>query len=481
MSLSRLILRPSRESAIGHLAGLLLGLAGLAGLAGAVGIQGCGKESGNTAGAAPRSGGGGGGRGQAVFPVEVVPVKSRAGRVLGHRRGLGRGVRGRPGHRPRAGCGREGPLSRGRRGSSEGEVLVEIEPERYRLEVDAARATVAKAKAAHAEAEAGLARRDGRQRANPGLIPGEEVETWRTRVVSAAGRSRGSGSRARARRAESARRRRAGAVPRHDPDAQRADGPVRAAGNAARDARPPRAAALALPGSGRRCRPPHAAHDGPLPGAERRGASARAKITHVAEAADPASRMVAVTAEVGDAGRPAPRPGAFAEVDGADRERQGCAGDPPDRRAAERARLPRLRGRGRDGPGARADARPAHRRRPRRGAKRGRGRREPGRARRRGAARRGRRCAWSRRAPTPRRRPPHLRARSAPAGGAARNRIMNLTEVCIRKPVLAWMLMAATVVFGWCRRVAHRHQPVPRRRLPDHQRQRDLGGRRARR
>ena len=25
---------------------------------------------------------------------------------------------------------------------------------------------------------------------------------------------------------------------------------------------------------------------------------------------------------------------------------------------------------------------------------------------------------------------------------------MNLTEICIRRPVLAWMLMAATVVFG---------------------------------
>jgi multidrug efflux pump subunit AcrB len=25
---------------------------------------------------------------------------------------------------------------------------------------------------------------------------------------------------------------------------------------------------------------------------------------------------------------------------------------------------------------------------------------------------------------------------------------MNLTEVCVRKPVLAWMLMAATIVFG---------------------------------
>jgi len=25
---------------------------------------------------------------------------------------------------------------------------------------------------------------------------------------------------------------------------------------------------------------------------------------------------------------------------------------------------------------------------------------------------------------------------------------MNITEVCIRKPVLAWMLITATVVFG---------------------------------
>ena len=57
---------------------------------------------------------------------------------------------------------------------------------------------------------------------------------------------------------------------------------------------------------------------------------------------------------------------------------------------------------------------------------------------------------------------------------------MSITEVCIQKPVFAWMLMAATVVFGLVAAHAHRHQPVPRRRLPDHQRLRHLGGRRAR-
>ncbi len=54
---------------------------------------------------------------------------------------------------------------------------------------------------------------------------------------------------------------------------------------------------------------------------------------------------------------------------------------------------------------------------------------------------------------------------------------MKLTDVCIEKPVFAWMLMAATVVFGVVAATAHRHQPVPRRRLPDHLGRSDVGGR----
>jgi multidrug efflux system membrane fusion protein len=66
------------------------------------------------------------------------------------------------------------------------QVLVEIEPERYKLAVESARAAWEKARAARADAEAGLKRRRQVVEKNPGLIPGEELETWSTRVRTAA-------------------------------------------------------------------------------------------------------------------------------------------------------------------------------------------------------------------------------------------------------------------------------------------------------
>lgn len=64
--------------------------------------------------------------------------------------------------------------------------LVEIEPERYNLAVEAAQATYDKALASKADAEAGLKRRETVIAQTPGLIPGEELETWRTKVSLAA-------------------------------------------------------------------------------------------------------------------------------------------------------------------------------------------------------------------------------------------------------------------------------------------------------
>jgi len=63
--------------------------------------------------------------------------------------------------------------------------LVEIETERYRLAVESARASFEKSKASRADAEAGLKRRKGVVEKNPGLIPGEELETWETKVRTA--------------------------------------------------------------------------------------------------------------------------------------------------------------------------------------------------------------------------------------------------------------------------------------------------------
>jgi multidrug efflux system membrane fusion protein len=66
------------------------------------------------------------------------------------------------------------------------QILVEIEPERYRLAVEVAQAALAKTEAAKADAEAGLKRRQTVIDQTPGLIPGEELETWKTKVLLAA-------------------------------------------------------------------------------------------------------------------------------------------------------------------------------------------------------------------------------------------------------------------------------------------------------
>jgi multidrug efflux system membrane fusion protein len=67
-----------------------------------------------------------------------------------------------------------------------GQVLVEIETERYKLALESAQATAEKAQASKADAEAGLKRRETVITQTPGLIPGEELETWKTKVLVAA-------------------------------------------------------------------------------------------------------------------------------------------------------------------------------------------------------------------------------------------------------------------------------------------------------
>ena len=64
----------------------------------------------------------------------------------------------------------------------QGEPLVEVEPERYRLMTESAEAQFEKAKASLQEAKTGLARRTSIQEKNPGLVSPQEVEEWQTRV-----------------------------------------------------------------------------------------------------------------------------------------------------------------------------------------------------------------------------------------------------------------------------------------------------------
>lgn len=192
-------------------------------------------------------------------------------------------------------------------------VLAEVEPQRYRLTVESARAAAEKATAAKTDAEAGLARREAVDAKTPGLIIGEEIESWRTRAQSASAEL--SQARAALELAELNLR----------------DAYIRAPVSGTIQTRTVQTGEYVQPGKAlatlirreplllrfqvpeqdaARLRPAMAAHFRVREGAR----EFQAKITHVAGSADPASRMVVVTARVTDADRKALRPGAFAEV-----------------------------------------------------------------------------------------------------------------------------------------------------------------------
>lgn len=68
---------------------------------------------------------------------------------------------------------------------AEGEVLVEIEPQRFRIAVDRARAALAKAEAQVEEAHASLTRREELATRGNDLVPVEELAAWRSRLAQA--------------------------------------------------------------------------------------------------------------------------------------------------------------------------------------------------------------------------------------------------------------------------------------------------------
>jgi multidrug efflux system membrane fusion protein len=194
-----------------------------------------------------------------------------------------------------------------------GQVLVEIETERYRLAVESAQASFEKAEASKADAEAGLKRRETVTTQNPGLIPGEEVETWRTKVLTAASdvaEKRSALNQAKlnlsdafvkapipgiiqTRTVQTGQFVQAGTVlatlVRRDPLLLRFRVPER---DAAR-IKPGQKAAFRVREDGREF---------------------SAKVVHVAESADDTSRLVDITAHIDDAGDRALRPGSFAEI-----------------------------------------------------------------------------------------------------------------------------------------------------------------------
>lgn len=284
--------------------GLTLALAGTA----------CSEDKGASGGPGG-PGGPGGGRGPRPFPVEVQRVSSRnvtytvtavgsveafeEVQVTARVAGVVEKVRFTEGQVVKAGL-----------------PLVEIEPQRYQLAVGAARATLDKAEAALADAKAGLARREQAGKDNPGLVPGEEIETWRTRVLTA--------------QADIA----AARVALNRAQLDLRDAYVRAPVAGVLQTRTVRTGQYVQPGTVLgtlvqreplllRFDVPSREAAGLSPGVQvefTTGTSAEeakpytARIVLVSAAADQATRMVPVTAEVNDERLEALRPGAFARV-----------------------------------------------------------------------------------------------------------------------------------------------------------------------
>lgn len=256
---------------------------------------------------------GGSGRGALRFPVEVKPVESRTVEYRLNAVGSVEAFEKVLATARVAGVVEKVRFAEGNT-VAEGAVLAEIEPERFRLAVVAAEAAFQRAEAEKKEAESGLERRQKAMQENPGLIRGEEMETWETRASTAAANV--SAAKAALDQARLNLR----------------DAYVRAPTGGTIESRTVQTGQYVQPGAVlatlvRRdplllrfsVTEPEASQL--RPGMEARfevrgvAKTLTAKVTHVAAAADAATRMVPVTAEVAKEDRDAARPGAFAEVE----------------------------------------------------------------------------------------------------------------------------------------------------------------------
>ena len=66
-----------------------------------------------------------------------------------------------------------------------GDTLVTIDAQRYQLAVNSSKAAMQKAQASQQDVESQVTRREGASEAHPGLIPGEELATYRTKTLTA--------------------------------------------------------------------------------------------------------------------------------------------------------------------------------------------------------------------------------------------------------------------------------------------------------
>ncbi len=264
-------------------------------------------------GGRPGGGGGGpGGRGPIQFPVEVAPVEARDVEYVVSAVGSVEAFE-RVQITARVAGAVERVLFTEGQAVKKGDVLAEIEPARYAIAVRSAEAALAKAKASLTEARAGAERRAAVNEASPGLLPAEQLETYQTRASTA--EAEVASAKAMLDQAQLNQR----------------DAYVRAPMDGVLQTRTVQTGQYVQPGLVMatllrreplllRFNVPEADVTRIQPGMQARFAvrslsgNFTAKITHVAEAADDASRMVPVTAEISGEAVQKLRPGAFATV-----------------------------------------------------------------------------------------------------------------------------------------------------------------------
>lgn len=136
-------------------------------------------------GGKPGASGGGAKQGPQAFPVEVAPVQTRDVPLMVTAVGSVDAF-----ERVQVTARVAGVIDRVKFTEGDkvknGQVLAEIEPQRYQVAVRQAKAALERVQANQADAAAGLARREQAIAQSPGLIPAEEVETWRTKQRLAA-------------------------------------------------------------------------------------------------------------------------------------------------------------------------------------------------------------------------------------------------------------------------------------------------------
>ncbi|MFL5321517.1 MAG: efflux RND transporter periplasmic adaptor subunit [Myxococcaceae bacterium] len=194
-----------------------------------------------------------------------------------------------------------------------GAVMVEIEPSRFQVAVNAAKAQLAKAQAEKADAQAGLERRTAVNEKNPGLIRGEELETFRTHAATAeADLSEAKAALDQAQlnlRDAYVRAPLQGVIQTRTVQTGQYVQPGAVLATIVR--RDPLLLRFQVPEQDAASLKNGATANFTVRGLQQ---SYTAKITLVADTADPKSRLVQVTAEVNDAKKDSLRPGTFAEV-----------------------------------------------------------------------------------------------------------------------------------------------------------------------